>query len=613
MLRLPSILCCFFFISIALSSNYAKAKEFEITFNLDAYSLFGENEFIESVGIRGNVAPLSWQKSLILDDIDSNGIFSIKLVFDAEMYTEIEFKYVAVVSSNSRSSVSKNVIWELSGKENRIHILYKPIDNISHVFDLNEYPRDPDFVLPVYDSKQLQLEFEIVSSAIRSLHPSLLRYQDSVEMLKNENVLSTFFLKQRNLAEVYLAYSRYLASIKCGHTFPNAYKQSPLIKYAFYYSNDKLPFDFKWFNNRMIVVNSASKNSKLIEGHEVLSINGINTSTILESLLPYTATDGNNKQQQIKQLEVRSKDHFNQFDVLYSLAYPNKNKFFTVKIKDLKSQKIFDLTLEYTTIFEREKIIAEKIKNTDQAQQDWYFNMLNENTAYINLSTFAVWNFSYDWKKYIDNFFGDILERGAEKLIIDIRDNEGGFEQVNYELISHLSLENIEIKIPASYTSYDIVDDGIKPYLIQFNNNNFDIRQQVEPSENGYYKLIESEKVITIEPKNNVFVGDVFLLVNSKNRSATYQTTKYFSEFNLGTIIGSGIGGNQRGISGNSFFYLHLPYSKIEIDIPRYSYAINKSIINAAPKPMLNYQEKELDYILNNDGLLETVLNILNK
>lgn len=36
----------------------------------------------------------------------------------------------------------------------------------------------------------------------------------------------------------------------------------------------------------------------------------------------------------------------------------------------------------------------------------------------------------------------------------------------------------------------------------------------------------------------------------------------------LGTLVGQSTGGNQRGINGGAFFFLRLPKSQIELDLP---------------------------------------------
>ena len=56
--------------------------------------------------------------------------------------------------------------------------------------------------------------------------------------------------------------------------------------------------------------------------------------------------------------------------------------------------------------------------------------------------------------------------------------------------------------------------------------------------------------------------------MDSSNSSATFQFAKVIKQNHLGTLVGQPTGGNQRGINGGAFFFVYLPNSKIETDLP---------------------------------------------
>jgi hypothetical protein len=43
------------------------------------------------------------------------------------------------------------------------------------------------------------------------------------------------------LSEAFLAFSRFIPKIRCGHTLVNPYNQSRLVKNAFFSTSDKIP------------------------------------------------------------------------------------------------------------------------------------------------------------------------------------------------------------------------------------------------------------------------------------------------------------------------------------------------------------------------------------
>jgi C-terminal processing protease CtpA/Prc len=58
------------------------------------------------------------------------------------------------------------------------------------------------------------------------------------------------------------------------------------------------------------------------------------------------------------------------------------------------------------------------------------------------------------------------------------------------------------------------------------------------------------------------------VLVGATNSSATFEFAQQVQAMKLGTLIGQPTGGNQRGITGGAFFFLRLPNSGIELDLP---------------------------------------------
>ena len=69
-------------------------------------------------------------------------------------------------------------------------------------------------------------------------------------------------------------------------------------------------------------------------------------------------------------------------------------------------------------------------------------------------------------------------------------------------------------------------------------------------------------------PKTLHFDGKVFVIVDPENSSATFQFASLIKKYHLGTLVGQPTGGNQQGINGGAFFFLNLPNTGIEIDIP---------------------------------------------
>jgi C-terminal processing protease CtpA/Prc len=71
-----------------------------------------------------------------------------------------------------------------------------------------------------------------------------------------------------------------------------------------------------------------------------------------------------------------------------------------------------------------------------------------------------------------------------------------------------------------------------------------------------------------VKPAGKRFHGRVFVLIDAANSSATFQFAQNIHRLRLGTLIGQPTGGRQRGINGGAFFFLRLPHSGVELDLP---------------------------------------------
>ena len=80
-------------------------------------------------------------------------------------------------------------------------------------------------------------------------------------------------------------------------------------------------------------------------------------------------------------------------------------------------------------------------------------------------------------------------------------------------------------------------------------------------------------------------------------------------ENKVATLVGEMTGGNKKGINGGGIFFLNLPHSKIEIDIPIYG---NYPLIeqpDAGVVPNVLIEKMVEDVVEGRDAALEYILN----
>ncbi len=62
------------------------------------------------------------------------------------------------------------------------------------------------------------------------------------------------------------------------------------------------------------------------------------------------------------------------------------------------------------------------------------------------------------------------------------------------------------------------------------------------------------------------------MLTSATNSSATFGFAERVREHRLATLVGGATGGNRRGINGGAYFFVRLPESGIEFDLPLIGY-----------------------------------------
>ncbi len=81
-------------------------------------------------------------------------------------------------------------------------------------------------------------------------------------------------------------------------------------------------------------------------------------------------------------------------------------------------------------------------------------------------------------------------------------------------------------------------------------------------------KFDDDEHGDVISRRGRRYEGKVAVLIGAANSSATFQFAQIVKENKLATLVGQTTGGNQRGINGGAFFFVTLPNSRIEVDLP---------------------------------------------
>lgn len=531
----------------------APAQSYQINFSVK----LPEEDSPGDVGVRGNIPPLSWDKTFFLEDADEDGIFTGTLTLKTDL-PELQFKFV----KNDHE-------YELEDGDNRFLTLENDNLQVEANFDVYQALGPEELTQIRFDPAAIREDIAVLKLALSTIHPNLFRYIDPTELEEAYTELEHQLLTNNDLPSAYKYITRFIARIQCSHTITNPWNQKPLIKQALFYQPDKVPFTFRVLNRRLFIDKNASEETRLKPGVEILAINGVSSGKVLERLLPYISADGANDAKRWYSLNLSGAEKFETFDILFPLEFELGNGL-EMTVKDHRKNLTFSTRVALTSKTERTAVLQKRYPGLAVTDDDlWQFNIINDQAAYLKLGTFVTWQMQMDWKQFLKDAFRTLNKNSIPNLIIDIRDNVGGLDEVYTFILEHLINKPLSVNIPASKIAYQKIPAALRPYIGTWDDNAFDFGKRLEPQADGYFlSKPVAGKNHTLKVQKDGYSGKTYLIINAANSSATHHMATYMKRYQLGTLVGRTTGGNQRGMNGGMIFFTTLPNTQIEVDIP---------------------------------------------
>ena len=224
------------------------------------------------------------------------------------------------------------------------------------------------------------------------------------------------------------------------------------------------------------------------------------------------------------------------------------------------------------------------------------------------MPTWALYDSSWDWRAFLDQSFAEFEARGVTKLIVDVRGNEGGLD-CGDEIIARLIDAPLQREAYARRVRYRETPERLNPYLDTWDNSFRNWGDDATPAGDGWYDLRGEAGVDAIAPKGPRFRGELAVLIDAQNSSATFQFANAIKTHRLGRLIGMPTGGNRRGINGGAFFFLRLPASGLEADLPLIARFPATPQPDAGIEPDVRVPLTRADIAAGRDAALEAALS----
>lgn len=379
-------------------------------------------------------------------------------------------------------------------------------------------------------------------SNIQQAHPNLYRnvsketldssYLRLVNQCSNDLTLLSF------VREV----NQFLQFLKDSHTFVSVRELLSYRAFSRYY----LPLRLMEHHGQVLVVKSWE--NKIPPGVRLLSINDIRATTYLHEAPRYAPVES----------LADSAFHLMMPHVttaLINLNHPNKrNKITWLDGIDTVTSIVRNPRISKTR--QGELFKGEPIEISFERK---------EGVGILKIASFSPRNVK-GFKKKLDQVFKDITERPIDKLILDLRNNTGGYIVLQEYLMSFLVPKNTVYAADYVYkrSPYDRFSQLSKLERKRFVRaaKRFYPNGAISKELDFYNKPFGSLDTVTNNPvlKNKqglTYWAPCDLLVNELSMSASANFTAWFTERQRGEVIGSPVSGTNGGTFANPYtFYL---------------------------------------------------------
>ena len=268
-------------------------------------------------------------------------------------------------------------------------------------------------------------------------------------------------------------------------------------------------------------------------------------------------------------------------------------------------------------------------KNSNQSQfektnEPLQFKIINAKTAYLDIQTFSNDIIKKEskyktLKKFLENCFSEIKEKGIENLIIDVSKNGGGTEGNEGLLYSYFG-ENYQkyLKVRAK-TQIAVLDNGIdEPIKLK----TFGILERIFSNKKMPDGSLERKTSFGLglmaykKNQKNKFKGKIYVIISPVTYSGGSEFSNMMYSQGLATFIGQETGGGYLGNTSGYSRNLTLPNSKITIEIPALQFVMNvepKLPFGSGVKPHYQVIPKVNQYTNNENVCLEYALKLINE
>jgi len=373
---------------------------------------------------------------------------------------------------------------------------------LAHLLNGHAHAQTPD-PAPVFDTIALQADLTFLQERLLSKHPAPFMYAERERLVRHFDSLHAGIRAPMSGLRFLAHITSLYPLLGDGHTLFLPADDGTTKRY--------LPLEAVWLQDQLYILRNGSTDQRLTPGTEILAINKVPVAAVMDTLLMRQIRDGYNTTYPQWILNRWFKEYYRfsfgepqRFDLLVSTTQGNAH----VMVDALPS----------------DSIRANILRNATQAPpNEPAFGLRyaqGDSIAVLTIPSFEKGSIS---SAMIDAAFRELHKRKADRLILDLRGDQGGEPKYAKRLLAHLLS-----------TEFELVHKG--------------------PS-SGRTK-----------PRPDPFTGTLLVLMDGGSFSVTGMVLSCLERHQRATFIGEEAGGNRTLLAGSPR-HVRLPNTRINFCI----------------------------------------------
>jgi uncharacterized protein (TIGR03435 family) len=403
---------------------------------------------------------------------------------------------------------------------------------------------------------QLRRDLRVVSEALQEGHPGIYRYTPKPELDRVFDRAAAQLSHPMTALEFYRVLAPAVARVKCGHT---ALRPSRAIQQRLA-AEPLLPVETAILGGKVYVARDFSEGGKL-PGADILAINNVAIGSILASMLAVVHGDGDSATAGPYQLS----HDFGFARNLYLIAGLQS----PFRVRYATGGTVAEETFTGMLL----KSMREAEQNRDprpQAGNATWRLLEGRSTGVLKITAFAgAPEGDVPWSAFFQRVFTELREKNVSKVILDVRDNGGGEDELGRELFAYFA------DGPFRYYR-DLIVNKLSFHFFQYVPDRTplpaNVHEMVKPGADGKYHVVGHPNWGVQQPTAPHFGGKVVVLINGGSFSTTCEFLAALHNHGGPTFVGEETAGGYYGNTSGADVSMVLPSSKLILPVQLVGY-----------------------------------------